>query len=144
MWCCSCYPCHCSLLPIMVFSFQNYTTDRKLVLHANAWFQSRRLLTTAGTEPHICGRQYTPLRQARYRRARAAIVESGETRGAFRCWFRSLRTGEEERLCAHGGIASIASAAVLSVLVGRGSGDRCGMDHDVDTQHGGSLAEDVC
>src|SRR6266566_2846494 len=31
MWCCSCYPCHCFLLAIMVFSFQNYTTDRKLV-----------------------------------------------------------------------------------------------------------------
>src|SRR5690348_2422002 len=32
MWYCSCYPCHCSFLPIMVFSFQNSTTDRKLVL----------------------------------------------------------------------------------------------------------------
>src|SRR5438128_9220442 len=27
----SCYPCHCSFLPIMVSSFQNSTTDRKLV-----------------------------------------------------------------------------------------------------------------
>src|SRR6266536_5036344 len=41
MWCCSCYPCHCSLLPIMVFSFQNYTTDRKLVLYED-WAQRRR------------------------------------------------------------------------------------------------------
>src|SRR5712692_10797099 len=31
MWYCSCYPCHCSFLPILVFSFQNSTTDRKLV-----------------------------------------------------------------------------------------------------------------
>src|SRR6266487_2345456 len=33
MWCCSCYPCHCSFLPILVSSFQNSTTDRKLVLN---------------------------------------------------------------------------------------------------------------
>src|SRR6266487_2920020 len=31
MRCCSCYPCHCSFLPILVSSFQNPTTDRKLV-----------------------------------------------------------------------------------------------------------------
>src|SRR6266516_5177665 len=32
MWRCSCYPCHRSFLPILVSSFQNSTTDRKLVL----------------------------------------------------------------------------------------------------------------
>src|SRR6266487_3596203 len=31
MWRCSCYPCHRSFLPILVSSFQNSTTDRKLV-----------------------------------------------------------------------------------------------------------------
>src|SRR6266487_4259567 len=36
MWCCSCYPCHCSFLPILVSSFQNSTTDRKLVSGAVA------------------------------------------------------------------------------------------------------------
>src|SRR6266702_8401128 len=35
MECRSCYPCHCSFLPIVVFPFQNSTTDRKLVSHAS-------------------------------------------------------------------------------------------------------------
>src|SRR6266487_1764922 len=48
MWCCSCYPCHCSLLPIMVFSFQNYTTDRKLVLDAQEQQLFRRLCVFVG------------------------------------------------------------------------------------------------
>src|SRR6266496_2325093 len=35
MWRCSCYPCHRSFLPILVSSFQNSTTDRKLVSGAH-------------------------------------------------------------------------------------------------------------
>src|SRR6266496_6638262 len=72
MWCCSCYPCHCSLLPIMVFSFQNYTTDRKLVSdilwgavpatpannysdYRNMWLRVAKNIGQAGRPVVLCG-----------------------------------------------------------------------------------------
>src|SRR6266568_6261079 len=46
----SCYPCHCSFLPIMVSSFQNSTTDRKLVLHEARTALRAGDLTVAGSQ----------------------------------------------------------------------------------------------
>src|SRR6266567_1473060 len=72
------------------------------MVHANAWVQSRRMLAAAGTEHRVCARQHAHLRQAGYRRARAAIAASSQARGAYHRRSRSFRTGAAECLFAHG------------------------------------------
>src|SRR6266568_9443739 len=74
MRCSSCYPCHCSFLPIIVSSFQNSTTDRKLVSSVFAPFQwhaesviHRRCLHRRGQGRSGRGLQLLCLSRRRYR-----------------------------------------------------------------------------
>src|SRR6266480_8088015 len=71
MWRCSCYPCHRSFLPILVSSFQNSTTDRKLV-SAHTITTGAAANIQAGDVNGACCRDYVFARNSQFSGGRAA------------------------------------------------------------------------
>ncbi len=71
MWRCSCYPCHRSFLPILVSSFQNSTTDRKLV-SAHTITSGAAANIQAGDINGACCRDYVFARNSQFAGGRAA------------------------------------------------------------------------